>query len=145
MASGWSLKGLPSNSQVNSAVIRLGVYPGVSVMSGTANDLHGALDGYGKFLREKDLALDAHQPWLVRWGREFHSFAQGVAPTYAGKRNVQAGVWQVLSNLLGGPPPDFAVPVHGIVRGDSNAASVFRGSCRASNTAKISTTSSFNL
>lgn len=31
-------------------------------MPGTANDLHGVLDGYSKFLREKALAPAAHQP-----------------------------------------------------------------------------------
>ena len=45
-------------------------------MPGTANDLHGVLDGYRKFLREKDLAPAAHQPHLVRWVREFLLFAQ---------------------------------------------------------------------
>jgi hypothetical protein len=35
-------------------------------MPGTANELHGVLDGYRKFLREKDLAPAAHQPYLVR-------------------------------------------------------------------------------
>jgi hypothetical protein len=45
-------------------------------MPGTANDLHGVLDGYRKFLREKDLAPATHQPHLVRWVREFLLFAQ---------------------------------------------------------------------
>ena len=39
--------------------------------------LQTALDGYPKFLREKDLALPKHQPYLVRWVREFLLFAQG--------------------------------------------------------------------
>jgi len=34
------------------------------------------LDGYAKFLRERDLALPKHQPYLVRWVREFLLFAQ---------------------------------------------------------------------
>ena len=38
-------------------------------MPGSANDLHGVLDGYRKFLREKNLALALHQPHLVRWVR----------------------------------------------------------------------------
>jgi hypothetical protein len=45
-------------------------------MSDTTNDLHGVLDGYSKFLQEKDLAPAAHQPHLVRWVREFLLFAQ---------------------------------------------------------------------
>lgn len=45
-------------------------------MPGTANDLHGVLDGYRKFLRERDLAPASHQPYLVRWVREFLLFAQ---------------------------------------------------------------------
>jgi hypothetical protein len=45
-------------------------------MPGTANDLHGVLDGYRKFLREKDSAPAVHQPHLVRWVREFLLFAQ---------------------------------------------------------------------
>ena len=39
--------------------------------------LQAALDGYAKFLREEDLALPKHQPYLVRWVREFLLFAQG--------------------------------------------------------------------
>jgi hypothetical protein len=45
-------------------------------MPGTTNDLHGVLDGFSKFLREKDLAPARHQPYLVRWVREFLLFAQ---------------------------------------------------------------------
>ena len=29
--------------------------------------MSAVLDGYAKFLREKDLALPKHQPYLVRW------------------------------------------------------------------------------
>jgi len=39
--------------------------------------LQAVLDGYAKFLRDKDLALPKHQPYLVRWVREFLLFAQG--------------------------------------------------------------------
>jgi hypothetical protein len=39
--------------------------------------IQAMLDGYAKFLREKDLALPKHQPYLVRWVREFLLFAQG--------------------------------------------------------------------
>ena len=45
-------------------------------MPNTANDLHGVLDGYSKFLREKDLVPLAHQPHLVRPVREFLLFAE---------------------------------------------------------------------
>jgi len=41
--------------------------------------LQSVLDGYAKFLREKDLALSNHQPYLVGWAREFLLFAQGYA------------------------------------------------------------------
>ena len=37
--------------------------------------LQAVLDGYAKFLRDKDLALPQHQPYLVRWVREFLAFA----------------------------------------------------------------------
>lgn len=37
--------------------------------------LSEVLDGYGNFLREKELALAKHQPYLVRWVREFLLFA----------------------------------------------------------------------
>ena len=37
--------------------------------------LQTVLDGYAKFLRKKDLALPKHQPYLVRWVREFLVFA----------------------------------------------------------------------
>jgi len=39
--------------------------------------LQAVLDVYAKFLRDKDLALPKHQPYLVRWVREFLLFAQG--------------------------------------------------------------------
>ena len=38
--------------------------------------LQGALDRYAKFFREKGLALPKHQPYLVRWVREFLLFAR---------------------------------------------------------------------
>jgi hypothetical protein len=40
-----------------------------------AEQLRAVLDGYAKFLREKDLAPQNHQPYLVRWVREFLAFA----------------------------------------------------------------------
>jgi len=41
--------------------------------------LHEVLDGYAKFLQDKNLALDKHQPYLVRWVREFLLFARAHA------------------------------------------------------------------
>ena len=41
--------------------------------------LHEVLDGYAKFLQDKDLALDKHQPYLVRWVRDFLLFARAHA------------------------------------------------------------------
>ena len=34
------------------------------------------LDGYANFLRKKDLALPKHQPYLVRWVKDFLLFAR---------------------------------------------------------------------
>jgi hypothetical protein len=45
-------------------------------MPGRDAHLREVLDGYAKFLRYKDLALDKHQPYLVRWLREFLLFAR---------------------------------------------------------------------
>jgi integrase len=38
--------------------------------------LEAVLEGYAKFLRYKDLALPSHQPYLVRWVRQFLRFAR---------------------------------------------------------------------
>ena len=38
--------------------------------------LRAVLDGYATFLAERDLALPKHQPYLVRWVREFLRFAR---------------------------------------------------------------------
>jgi hypothetical protein len=38
--------------------------------------LHEVLSGYAKFLQDKNLSLDKHQPYLVRWVREFLLFAR---------------------------------------------------------------------
>jgi hypothetical protein len=46
-------------------------------MADSGVSMRAVLDGYAKFLREKDLALPKHQPYLVRWVREFLLFAQG--------------------------------------------------------------------
>jgi len=37
--------------------------------------LRAVLDGYANFLRERQLALPKHQPYVVRWVREFLHFA----------------------------------------------------------------------
>ncbi len=41
--------------------------------------LHEVLSGYAKFLQDKNLSLDKHQPYLVRWVREFLLFARAHA------------------------------------------------------------------
>ena len=38
--------------------------------------LRVVLEGYATFVREKGLALARHQPYLVRWVREFLVFAR---------------------------------------------------------------------
>ena len=38
--------------------------------------LEAVLEGYSKFLLEKDLVPRKHQPYLVRWVRDFLLFAQ---------------------------------------------------------------------
>ena len=48
-------------------------------MADRGDPLHEVLDGYAKFLREKKLALDKHQPYLVRSVREFLFFARAHA------------------------------------------------------------------
>ncbi|MDY0170739.1 MAG: hypothetical protein RBS80_29630, partial [Thermoguttaceae bacterium] len=48
-------------------------------MANRGDPLHEVLDGYAKFLQEKKLALDKHQPYLVRWVREFLFFARAHA------------------------------------------------------------------
>ena len=37
--------------------------------------VQAVLDGYARFLLDRDLALPKHQPYLVRWVREFLAFA----------------------------------------------------------------------
>jgi len=44
-------------------------------MSEPGQRLQAVLDGYPKFLWDKQLALSKHQPYLVRWVREFLVFA----------------------------------------------------------------------
>ena len=41
----------------------------------TSQRLQVVLDGYAKFLRDKGLAPPKHQPYLVRWVKEFQRFA----------------------------------------------------------------------
>ena len=45
-------------------------------MADRGDHLHEVLDGYAKFLQPKNLALNKHQPYLVRWVREFLLFAR---------------------------------------------------------------------
>ena len=48
-------------------------------MADTGDRLQVVLEGYAEFLREKDLALRKHPPYLVRWVREFLHFARAHA------------------------------------------------------------------
>ena len=48
-------------------------------MADRGDHLHEVLNGYAKFLQKKKLALDKHQPYLVRWVREFLLFARAHA------------------------------------------------------------------
>ena len=45
-------------------------------MPGSGEPLQAAMDGYAKFIQEKNLAFQKHQPYLVRWVRDFLLFAQ---------------------------------------------------------------------
>ena len=45
-------------------------------MTGHDGSMREVLNGYAKFLQEKNLALDKHQPYLVRWVAEFLRFAR---------------------------------------------------------------------
>ena len=40
------------------------------------NQLHVILKEYDNFLRDKDLALPKHRPYLVRWVQQFVHFAR---------------------------------------------------------------------
>ena len=44
-------------------------------MSQDENAWKGVLEGYSHFLKERKLALPKHRPHLVRWVREFLTFA----------------------------------------------------------------------
>ena len=46
-------------------------------MTGSDARMQAVLDGYAKFLREKDWALPKHQPCLVRWVRESRAISPG--------------------------------------------------------------------
>ncbi len=48
-------------------------------MADRGDHLHEVLDGYAKFLQDRNLALNKHQPYLVRWVREFLLFARAHA------------------------------------------------------------------
>ena len=60
--------------------------------------LHEVLGGYAKFLQDKNLALDKHQPYLVRWVRETRSSPGRMPDTASSRRwtcfwSKWAGVW----------------------------------------------------
>ena len=67
-------------------------------MSDTTNDLHGVLDGYSKFLREKDLAPAVHQPHLVGGKFDRHVLSYNHLAWYPGEENRN-------------PPPNGAIGV----------------------------------
>jgi len=48
-------------------------------MTGHDGSMREVLNGYAKFLQEKNLALDKHQPYLVRWVAGFLRFARAHA------------------------------------------------------------------
>ena len=56
--------------------IQICVWHGSLDMPDSGGRLKTALDGYAKFLKDKDLALPKQQPYLVRWVREFLLFAR---------------------------------------------------------------------
>ena len=71
-----------------------GVWRGNPGMPETVRRLRGVLDGQAKFLREKDLALWGHQPYLVRRVREFLHFAGERRPAWrsrGGSENLSDG------------------------------------------------------
>ena len=45
-------------------------------MPETGDQLQGVLQGYDKFLQDKDLAPRKHRPYLVRWVQQFLHFAR---------------------------------------------------------------------
>jgi len=45
-------------------------------MADSGVKMEAVLEGYAKFLRERDLALPKHQPHLIRWVRESLLFAR---------------------------------------------------------------------
>ena len=46
------------------------------IMAESGLRMQPVLEGHAKLLKEKDLALPKHQPYLVRWVPEFLLFAQ---------------------------------------------------------------------
>lgn len=67
-------------------------------MADRGDPLHEVLTGYAKFLQKKKLALDKHQPYLVRWLRELLLFALANARYTSSRRWTcfwlkRAGVW----------------------------------------------------
>ena len=50
----------------NSGVMLIGAYPGRSAMRIGGERLHGTLEGYGRFLIEKDLSSQKERSYLAR-------------------------------------------------------------------------------
>jgi integron integrase len=53
-----------------------GVYLGLFIMPDYDERLDQVLERYGNFLRDKQLAIPKHQPYLVRWVKDFLLFAR---------------------------------------------------------------------
>jgi len=62
----------------NSGFIQIGIIRKLN-MAERDGPLREVLDGYAKFLQDKNLALDKHQPYLLRWVQEFLLFARAHA------------------------------------------------------------------
>ncbi len=58
-----------------SGVIQIGINRKLN-MAQRDDHMREVHDGYAKFLQEKNLVLDTHQPYLVLWVAEFLRFAQ---------------------------------------------------------------------
>ena len=54
-------------------------------MTGHDGSMREVLNGYAKFLQEKNLALDMHQPYLVRWVAEFKTKASSPLDSLPGE------------------------------------------------------------
>ena len=67
-------------------VTEISPWHGYRDMTEAGEQLRAVLDGYANFLVERELALPKHQPYLVRWMREFLHFALERAATRSSRR-----------------------------------------------------------